>query len=381
MRNPYEQLGQIFAPQQQQALQSQLLQNQLIQQAALKGRSNPLSGIGSLYGRAPDAPQLKFDVDAQDVPTGIVGGLGNAINNFSAMRNYSQQQQQYRDIMGAYEQQAQGQRDLAVQQQQRRTAFGEQVPENLRDIYNTATPEIQDKIMESVANKEIGIGYGPTEARIKKVGDVQADFAAGDEKLKQSKSRDIKLYNQDKNGTQLPLTPAQAAQAGIYGLPVDTVEQSAKRAIDQRAALQQLNINEPKAQTAGQATALDLESKKLANQSAQLANTQKQVELKYTDALKQIDLLTGQNKLQEAEKLKGIVSEGRQLYDSYITSYDKLTNGQIKLFNSKMKSLGAPYELPEKEDLKAVEKNGKVTQFYRPSTGQTYKPREITGKR
>jgi hypothetical protein len=83
-----------------------------------------------------------------------------------------------------------------------------------------------------------------------------------------------------------------------------------------------------------------------------------------------IDKLTGENKLEEANDLKGRLAEGRQRYDQLVGLYDSLTPGQIKLYNSQFKSMNLPYELPDKK-MTPTTYMGKVTGFT-DSSGHVY---------
>lgn len=370
----FAQLQNVFAPQQQMALQTAANVKALTQQYNAQN-----AGLRGLAGSMPDAPQLKFGVDVPSgsIAEGITQGLGNATNNFLQMRNYGQQQQAVKDMATQYQQQQAYARDLAQKQaNETQQRFG-----NASQAFAGIDPRLQTAFdLADAANKEKLIAeYGttsfiPYRQKIEKTGGVQADFAAGDQTVKELGQRSIPLYNQDAQGVAKPLTPQQAAQAKTYGQEVDTVEQARNRALDITSKIQTLNANAPKVATAAKANALDLAGKQLSNEQAALNVAQEKVNLKYADALKQIDVLTGKGELDKAQTAKTNLDQGRTRYDQAIAAYPTWGNGKIKLFNSQMKSLGLPYELPEKAELKATTEKGKVKEFYDAETGIVTKP-------
>lgn len=107
-----------------------------------------------------------------------------------------------------------------------------------------------------------------------------------------------------------------------------------------------------------------------------------QVENKYVEAEKKIDLLVGQSKLDEAKQLKERLATGRTFWQNAQAKYESMTPGEVKMFNSSMKGMELPFELPEKKD--ATEKptkyqpiknklTGSVNSVFDPATGRTFK--------
>lgn len=377
-------LANAFAPQQQMALQSAQNLKQLTQALQLQNAGN--HGLSSLYSAYPDAPQLQLGVDvpSHSIAEGVTQGLGNAVNNAIAMRNYGQRTKMLNDLGAQYQQEHKQAYDLAQRQEQdaqanernQYQALSERYPD-LAQTYAYANREGRNKIWGDLASQRVPIVLSPEKQTSDKVGGVQANFAAGDQTNRELTSRNIPLYNTDKNGVQTPLSPAQASQAEIYGQKPDTVENTLKRNQEITSGQQTINKAAPSVATAAESNALDIQSKKLGNQGQALSNSMQAVNLKYADVLKQVDLLLGQGKVDEANRLKTGLQEGQKLYNDYVAGYGGLSNGQIKLFNSHMKSINAPFTLPEKDEYKAVTEKGKVKQFYDPQSGQVYKPGEV----
>lgn len=354
-----------FAAQSQQAQQALDLtdaQYKLISQ--LQDPSTSLAYQQRAATAGANVPQMRFGGND------FAEGLGNGINNFYAMKGYNQQQQTFKDI--ATQQHAYQQNMLQMAQQQiqadanRRAGGKKELPIGLQSSYQYLSPEAQDKVLADEINKRLNVSYKPIEAEAESKATIQADQA----KLNWQRERfhaltgtyPEKLFAM---GNQGALTPQmQSAWKYVYNSDppkdaLDFQERYAKVASSVEGAKGAAIDN----QTRGQQNQAGLDS-------TLLDNATKQVNLKYAEALKQADMLVAQGKADEAQKLKENLDQGMLRFNQATQQYAQMTQGQISLFNSQMKAIGLPYELPDKEELKAVTKDGKVTQFYDPYTGQ-----------
>jgi hypothetical protein len=376
MINPQEQFANLqtaFAPQQQMALQSA---EAIKRQVALANSQNSgARGLASLYSRQPDAPQLKFGVDVPDhsIAEGVTQGLGNAVNNFIQMKHYGNQQRQVQDLANYYQDQQKQARDLATQQaaQQQQlennqfNAIQQRYPD-LAGAYQNSNAEGRNKLWTDLATRDVGLTYTPKEGTAegqKQVNEAnvinQAVKNAGPVEL-----GGVPQPGQIDNIRQIrgtaPTTSLDVNKQILDNKSADLGLQSAQVGLRK-------DINDLGAQPQRIKQELESNSVKIA---------QDRVNLKHADALKQIEVLTGQGKLEEAQKAKQNLDDGQQRYQTALGLYTNMNNGQIKLFNTQMKSLGLPYELPEKENLKAATKNGNVKEFYNEETGTVYKPKK-----
>lgn len=362
MINPnasFANLQNVFAPQQQMALQTAANLKALTQN--LNTANTGLRGMGTLAGAYPDAPKLQFGVNADSVGEGIVQGLGNAVNNTLALRNYGQQTRAVKDLAAQYQQQRQAALELAQRQEQDAAA-------QEQNQYRTLSEQYPD-LAQAYA-------YSDREGRKKLWGDMAATritpitgTAEGQKQVNQGQ-----VINQAVNAMP-PIELGGMPQPGA----MDNVRQI-------RGTAPTTSLDVTKSYLANQQADVNLQKDKntLAAQpeqlkqqiiGAQLDNNNKMVTAKYADAKAQADLLLAQGKVDEANRLTASLDEGMKLYNDYATRYDKLTPGQIKLFNSQMKAIKAPFELPEKNVPKyqAISKDGKVQQLFDPVTGQVVK--------
>ena len=367
-------LANAFDAQKQTAAQSQLLTDEQFKQInSLIDPSDNLAAAKYAQALQGNAPQLKFDTNATGIGTGIMQGLGNAVNNTLAIRNYKQQKELGQQAYGAYQADRQRQIELANQQVQaqalQRQTQVEWVKKNRPDLlglFEIGTPEQRGAII----TKEIGAEYKPIEAKAESDSKIAADQA----KLNWQRERFHALTGK---------YPEQIFAEGNQGALTPQVQSAWKYVYDADAPKDALDFKQRFAQVGAavegyRGAKIDNETRGERNQagldSTLLSNSVQQVNLKYADALKQADKLLAEGKVEEAQKLKTNLQEGRARYDQAVQKYDQMTDGQVALFNSQMDAIGLPYKLPPKGKLSAVTKDGKVTQFYDPYTGKVTTP-------
>lgn len=380
LSNP-DPLGVLGVDQQQQAKLAAMQTAE--QQKALLASYDPanvLAGQKMVYANTPDAPALKFGTTATD-PVLQFGELaGNGINNFYAMRQYKQQQQQAKDMASQYNAANLKYQDMATQlaQQQAETkaAHIELANRSMATLNNPdATPEEKQQAMANLNTAMEGT-FGT------KFGETMAPQLAHNALAQETGTAEGQKTVAEKSAI---LKHAIGSGYGPGQLEVGGVPQPGRM-----TSFKYMTGTDPV--TSQDITRKDLENQQTANTvaaqpaklereavSENLSNSIKAVEAKYADAKANIDVLTGQGRLEEAEAAKKHLDEGRGIYDQAVANYEHMTAGQVKLFNSQMKSLKLPYELPEKEEKKltAVTNKGKVTQFYDAKTGQAVKPTDM----
>ena len=350
--------GNAFDAQSQQAQQALALtddQYKLISQ--LQNPQNSLAYQRQAAAAAGNVPQLRFGGET------FAEGLGNGINNYFGMRGYQQQQQGYKDIMQqqqAYQQQqANDYRTQLMAQQTRRQKGGQKLPTSLRDIYSALDPSAQDKLLSDTAGKQL---------------DSSSIIQASQDKLNWQRERFKAL-----TGTY----PEQVFAMGNQGALTPQMQSAWKYVYEADPPKDALDFQKRYSETANtvegaKSAVIDNQTRGQRNQAnldgSLLENSYKQVNLKYAEALKQADLLVAQGKAEEASKLKENLDGGMARFNQAMQQYEQMTPGQISLFNAQMKAIGLPYELPAKQELKAVTNKGKVTQFYDPYTGQVKVP-------
>lgn len=299
----------------------------------------------------PTAPALKFGVDAKGIGDGVVQGLGNALNNALQMKQYGQQQ----DQVTQYNQRMQDlsqQMDLAAAQKQQQAdlaaaeeaKFVQSLPERVRPYYQQADDVGRRAMLLDLSRPGLAPGIGEADA-LKKISEHDALMAV------------VKQYGPlEIDGKPNPA--AVRAYSELIGKSAYLSTDASKAVIDVNKA----NVDLKKAQNDLGAQPGQLKRQAL---NEELGLTIKKVEAKYAEAMALADKLTAEGKITEANDLKTRTVEGRKRYDQAVAAYDTLTPGQIKLMNSQFKSLGTPYELPEKKEnkLTPVKNKGKVTGF------------------
>jgi hypothetical protein len=311
----------------------------------------------------PDAPQLKFDTNATGIGTGIMQGLGNAVNNYQTIKNYRTRTEMLNNAVLEQRQREQQQQDMlrATEEynaERRKTGRGLLKPEE-QSFYDVLSPEEQDKILIKRATGKADAAMAPDVGAADGAKKI-AEHDALVEAYKQYGPLEVK---DPKTGEMIPNPVAVRGYAELMGKSPYLTLDANKDVIQTRQANVNLKSSENE---------LQAQPGKLKREAAQdeLSISKSKVELKYADALKMIDKLTGENKLEEANDLKGRLAEGRQRYDQLVGLYDSLTPGQIKLYNSQFKSMNLPYELPDKK-MTPTTYMGKVTGFT-DSSGHVY---------
>jgi hypothetical protein len=356
----FAQLQNVFAPQQQMQLQTAANLKALTQQ--YNAQNAGLRGINTLAGLYPDAPKLQFGSTGDSLTEGLASGLGNGVNNFLAVKGYQRQNQMAQDLASQYQQQQQAARDLAQRQEQDTIAQEQNQYRTLEGV--------DPRLAQAYA-------YSDREGRKKLWGDMAATritpltgTAEGEKQVNQG---------QVINNAVAKLPPIE-----LGGIPqpsaIDNVAQIRGKAPTLSLDLNKKELDNQQADVSLQKdkNSLVAQPEQLKQQiiGVQLDNNNKMVTAKYADAKAKADLLLAQGKVDEANRLTASLDDGMTLYNDYVARYNKLTPGQIKLFNSKMKAIKAPFELPEKAEPKyqAISKDGKVTQLFDPVTGQVVKP-------
>jgi hypothetical protein len=328
--------------------------------------------LGSIYG---GAPQLQTNVEANTIPEGVLKGLATGLGNFTNFRQYGQRQQAYRDLAGLQQQQQQNQIDLAERQLKAQGQRDLAAFNYLRGL-GTASPGVNSpKFTDlSVSDSPLATLYSISDRTGRDK--ILTDLATGN----------VSNYLAPFEGTAKGQSTVNEKSTILghtikSGYGPNALEVKGVPIPGRLNSFRFLTGQEP-------TTSLDVEKDLLSNQQLsntvaaqptqltqeavgrELDNNMKMVTAKYADAKAQIDVLLGQGKVDEANQLKSHLDAGKQRYDQAVSAYDRLTPGQVKLFNSQMKSLKLPYELPEKQELKASTKKGKVVEFYNPETGE-----------
>ncbi len=332
--------------------QSGLLQQNALQQTLMGSKGDQLARMLYAPTAVPDAPRLTINTDPQSTGSGIVGGLGDALNNAMQMGQYRQANAQRQSLMDLARQ-----RDLAAQAEaqkkaQKEAEFVSTLPEGLRSFYQQSDDIGRRAILTDLAQPFLGAPRGQ--------GQGAEQAAKVDTLIQKRKPTDIggvpQPANIDYNRALLGSAPTTAADLNKQALEIKKAQ------------------NELGAQPA-------LLKEQLLG--AHLENSIKAVTAKYAESKAALDKLVGEGELEKAEEMKTKLSQGEAVYNHNLTNYAQLTPGQVKLFNSQMKSNKMPFELPEKDEktgeLKAVTEKGKVKQFYDATTGQVYNIDPKTG--
>lgn len=318
----------------------------------------------------PNAPKLNFDTNATGIGTGIMQGLGNAVNNSLQMRQFGQQQQAQQQYM-QQQRDWQQQLDLALAEKQKAAdlaaaqkaaneeiALGGLTP-RARATFGLMDPEGKRPFLNALAQPDLGgfVGQGKgAEAKAAAPGLGEADamqkVTAYDALMKAIES----IGPLETNG--VPNPPAIRAYSQLLGGKPYTSLDASNDVID--AKRNKIGMDKDANDLAYQPQRLENQ-----NQADQLANSRAQIELKYADALKEADMILGQGKVDEAQKLKDHLTQGRKLWEDAMSKYDQMTPGQVKLFNSRMHGLEVPFSLPEKKEpvRKPLTRFGQVTGF------------------
>lgn len=317
----------------------------------------------------PAAPALNFNVNARNVGEGVVQGLGNGINNAMQLGQFRRAQEQRQaaidlaqryDLAAAQKKQqdlATGNNALAILANpnatpvERLTAFQGLNAVSGGEFAKTMGSQFATPVFSAGGNRAAAPDQGAADA-LKKA----SEFDALMKKVQEIGPLEV-------NG--IPQPQAVRAYQALFNRSPYTSLDANKEVIDLNRANVGLKMDQNE---------LGAQPGKLKREALgeELGLSIQKVTAKYAEANALIDKLTGENKLKEAQELRTRLDEGRKRYDQAISAYDSLTPGQVKLLNSRFKSMDLPYELPEKKEgtLKAVTKDGKVQEFYDPETGR-----------
>jgi len=294
------------------------------------------------------------------------GGLGAAVTQ--GLNNYMQgvtwhQQQQDRNAYMQHQQDLAKQFDLAMaQKQQQDLAEASKHDQNMAVVQQNWTP-IQKAAFDSLRPEEQSKVLQSYYGDIQGTGKGQETVAEKSAVLGHARGSGYGPENLEVNG--IP-QPGRVNSYKYMTGDTPTTSQDIRKA-NNELQKQQVDLGMAQNNLAAQPTQLKQEAEGRA-----LENHNKQVQAKYAEALRQIDVWKGQNEMDKAQKEETRLNEGYSRWQEANAHYATMTPGQIKAFNAGMKSLGLPYTLVEKEDLKAVTEKGKVTQFYDPGTMQVY---------
>jgi hypothetical protein len=318
----------------------------------------------------PDAPQLKFDTNATGIGTGIMQGLGNAVNNYQTIKNYRTRTEMLNNAVLEQRQREQQQQDMLAKQDranmERRATAGLQLPESVREIYNNASPEAQDKIYEQYGAGRVTNALKPEDGAAEGAKAI-AEWQALRQQVAQIGELEIK---DPKTGEMIPNPTAVRAYSELMKKNPYLTLDAEQDLIKTRRADAQLEFEENK--VAAQPGKLAREA-----QHDALALKKAQVEADYAEAEKAIDIALGQGRVEEAKAARENLTAGRPVYEQFLSTYDKRSPGEIQLFNSRMESMKLPYRLPKKPETvyKATTKDGMVRELYDPRTGLVIQPK------
>lgn len=300
----------------------------------------------------PSAPSLQFDADP-----GFSQGVGNGISNFYALKNYRSRTEMLNNAVLEQREKEKQQQDMlaataSANQERRKTGRGLLKPEE-QSFYDVLSPDEQDKLLIKRATGKADVAMAPDQGNA----EAQKKLAEYDA-LTEAIRKIGPLETRNPQGEMVPNPVAIRAYSELLNKTPYLTLDANKDFIGVKKA--NVDLKEAENNLGAQPGQL-----KRAALSETLANSKAAVDAKYAEALKLADKLTAENKLQEADDLKGRLAEGRPLYEDALNKYDTLTPGQIKLMNSKFKALSLPYELPEKKDNKMtpIKYKGKVTGF------------------
>lgn len=325
-------------------------------------------------------PDLDTNVQAFGVSDGILKGLAAGAGNFMKVRAYNQQQKQLQQAYGVYAdsqraQMAQLQAQADARAAREQSGMGLMAPQ-MQPFYAAMDSAGRTQLLKEQGARVAAPLEGEAQG-------LKARAAAPYE----GEAEGIKAKASAQGKGEAKAAEAIAERSGVLKHAMASGYGPAQ--LEVGGVPQIGRVNSYRYMT-GQnpTTSLDLTREELANRNAdvqyragalklgalpgqlqreaakdQLGIMHAQVEARYGDALKQIDLLTGENKLKEAETAKQKLLTYRPLYDQAIAKYEGMTPGQVKLFNSQMKSQNLPYELPEKPEAKysPVKHDGRVT--------------------
>lgn len=352
MVNPLDPNG-LIAPLQQSSGAQLAGYNTAIQNAIAKsvlGASRPADMQAALS--YPSAPSLQFSPN----PT-FAQGVGEGIGNFMALRNYRTRTEMLNQAVLRQQEKEKKQMEMlkateVANQTRRTTGRGLLKPEE-QSFYDVLPGDEQDKILIKRATGKADAAMAPDQGLAegqKKIAEHDA-LVAAIQKIGPLETRNAQ-------GEMVPNPVAVRAYSELIGkTPYLTLD-----ANNDYIEAKQNNVNLKKSENELGAQPGQLKREAL---KSELEIKQEQVNLKYADALKMVDKLTAESKLDEANELKTRLSEGRKRYDQLVNLYDSLTPGQIKLYNSQFKSMNLPYELPEKAENKKtpIKHKGEVTGF------------------
>jgi hypothetical protein len=353
-QQPIGDLSRHFTAQQQ--LSDQSTQTMLAQALGMQKGSNLGNqfsrGLGGIRAQVPQFEQVQARGIGEGLLRAIPAGLNNAMQ-LGAYRREQDSQKQMIDLAM--------QKDLAAaQQKQQMLDLGNA---NIRALYPNLAPEQLAALqaVNSVSGGEFfteqGGNFGKQQMDLSGIV-PQATAEA------QGKVAGLDVLGQEMQGTPLtvkgiPQQDAVNRYQQLYGTAPQTDLSIQGDVLD--VATKDENLTAKK---------FDNRYKPVQQQQETTLNalqiTQQQVKTKYAEVLAEIDRLTGEGKLEEAQQAKALADEGKALWDTLVSQYDTLTDGEIKMANSKFKALDTPFELPERNTRKltAVSKDGSVKQFY-----------------
>lgn len=376
--DPYANLGGAFEAQKKQAAMAQLLSQDQLKQVLSTYDPTKNIALAQRTAQAQGAyPELTTQVNASGLGEGILKGLSAGVGNIQQLRAYGQNVQAQRDIQQQALQAQAKERELVLgniaAEQQRSQQAGGVLPQPVRDIYSAMPSDARNAYLTQYGNQQLDNANIEPQQAAKTRAEIAANQAELDDKATRFKAISGKTIGEAFAGANAGVTTPQTqnAYAYTYGkeFPADALTDR-KRQAEADAAVQGVRSTAINNQTLGRRNEAGLEG-------SLLRNSMEKVQLKYEDTLKQLDMQAAQGKASDSNIARKNLQDAKARYDTVSAHYDELTPEQIRILNSGFKSLGTPFELPEKtpQNLRAVTKGGEVTQFYNPMTGQVVKPK------
>jgi hypothetical protein len=349
----------------QQAQMSQLMtEDQYKQLMAVYDPKVNLANNTAIQNQNPDAPKLQIGVTKGDMGEMLGQGLSGGLNNYYAMKGYKQQQQAYKDISQAYQQDRQRQIDIMTQQQrayqQQQAGQAEWIQKHRPDqapLYQYGTPEQRADMIK----REIGLGYAPAEGTAegqKQVGKGQAINAAVSG-----------LPPVERNG--IPIPAQIDARRNIQGFaPTTTVDVNQGVLGNQQAAAGlQKTRNELSVQPTQLAQEVELNKLKIAQEqvNAQFAEQEKQLAIKKEQLAHKQGTLDYQKGLEEYKRF----DQGRMLFKQFqdsgaLNATDPVKQQQIQ---AQLGIYGIKYNPPSSSFQTVKRKDGTIYMLDK-NTGQ-----------
>lgn len=336
------------------------------------GGENTLKLLNGLDGVA--TPKLSFNVNARGIWDGLMQGGANALSNHYLMAGEAKNRELQQERINIAR---------ALDMEERRRA--KEKEDSIKALFN-GNPQLinawkamsgddtgQRLIMENIMAPTFGVYKGQGEANkalASQPGVTQSELNAKLQKLEQVRDlvlreTGVDLFGSGVNEGQIPANARN--WAGVFDVkPEDR--------LDDMNRFLETSQNRSKAQQ----EAIDTQAKPTLTQQEITKNALdikvKEADVAYASVLKQIDVLTGQNKLEEAARMKRDLETGRTLYNQAVAKYNQMTPGQVKLFNAQMKSLGLGFYLPERSENKVFKDQYGGLKIYNPDNNTVSKP-------